>query len=329
MKKLVSLAIMFAAVAVLGTALSSAANNESSSTKAVAAKPAKQCCQNKGADTKTKVSESPKRACCLEAEKKATLVAKTQECSGESCSAGKQAAGKFKFCVTDVAAASNSKSQCASGDAGKCDGKCGGKCVLDAAETAVSPTKAGDKPCGSCKGACKQECSSCAEARNDTAEDNANLTTAKGNDVAPRMGRGHGHADDSQHAKDHQDFFYLIEHRDDIRRTVKNLPNGVETLTESEVEEVASMIQTHVEAMYDRLENANPIRMRDPIFREVFANAKKIKMDVERTDHGVRVKETSDDAYAVKLVQEHAKVVSLWIKNGYAELPKNHAAPKR
>ena len=81
--------------------------------------------------------------------------------------------------------------------------------------------------------------------------------------------------------------------------------------------------------MYDRMENVNPIRMRDPLFREVFANADKIKMEVEHTDHGVRVTETSDDAYAVKLLQEHAKVVSLWIKNGYSELPKNHAAPPR
>ena len=52
-------------------------------------------------------------------------------------------------------------------------------------------------------------------------------------------------------------------------------------------------------------------------------------MKVEHTDHGVRVKETSDDAYVVKLLQEHAKVVSLFIKNGYPELPKNHAAPNR
>lgn len=53
--------------------------------------------------------------------------------------------------------------------------------------------------------------------------------------------------------------------------------------------------------MYDRLENVNPIRMRDPLFREVLANADKIKMEVEHTDHGVRVTETSDDAYPTEL----------------------------
>ncbi|WP_146534770.1 hypothetical protein [Rubripirellula reticaptiva] len=157
----------------------------------------------------------------------------------------------------------------------------------------------------------------------EAAANQTNLTTKQG--IGPGMGLGH--AGDSQHAKDHQDFFYLIEHRDDIRRTVKILANGVETRTESDVEDVARMIQTHVEAMYDRMEHANPIRMRDPLFREVFAHAKKIKLEIEHTDHGVRVTETADDAYAIKLVQEHAKVVSLWIKNGYAELPKNHAVP--
>ena len=143
------------------------------------------------------------------------------------------------------------------------------------------------------------------------------------------MGRQHGHAGDSQHEKDHEDFFFLIEHRDSIQRTVKNLPDGIETLTESDEPDVADTIQVHVESMYDRVENSNPIRMRDPLFREIFANANKIKMQVEHTDKGVLVRETSTDAYVVKLLQEHAKVVDLFIKNGYSELPKNHVAPTR
>ena len=319
MKKFVSLAIFFAAVAVLGTALTGEANDESSSSKAAAVKSARQCCQNEATDVDTSVAESPKPVCCFEAQTKVNSVAKTASCSGESCQDGK-AAGECKLCVANVATASDGESQCPSGNAGQC----GGKCVLDALVTAVSSAEAEVQSCENCKGACKEECSRCAEARNETAADKGNLTTAIGNE----QGMGHGHAGDSQHAKDHQDFFFLLEHRDSIRRTVKNVPNGVETLTESDVADVASMIQTHVEAMYDRMEHVNPIRMRDPIFREVFANANKIKLEVEHTDHGVRVKETSDDAYAVKLVQEHARVVSLWIKNGYAELPKNHAAPK-
>ncbi len=183
-----------------------------------------------------------------------------------------------------------------------------------------------------CKNCLKNECcqGSCGQGgKIESVEQSAGKSSSGG----PGKGRGrmmgHGHAHDSQHQKDHDDFFFLIEHRDSIHRTVKNLANGVETLTESDVDEVSEMIQVHVEAMHGRLENSNPIRMRDPIFRAVFTNANKIKMEIEHTDHGVRVTETSNDEYAVKLIQEHAKVVSLWIKNGYSELPKNHAAPKR
>ena len=138
-----------------------------------------------------------------------------------------------------------------------------------------------------------------------------------------------GHAGDPQHQKDHEDFFFLIENKDKIRRTVKELPDGFESVTESDDPKVAEMLQVHVAAMYDRLENSNPIRMRDPLFRAVFANADNVKMNVEPTEKGVRVTETSKDSYTVKVLHEHAKVVSLWIKNGYAELPRNHAAPEK
>ena len=121
----------------------------------------------------------------------------------------------------------------------------------------------------------------------------------------------------------------MIEHRDTISRTIKNLPNGIETLTESSDPEVAAKIQDHVESMYSRMETANPIRMRDPLFREIFANAEKINMNVEHTDKGVLVTETSEDDYVARLLQKHAEVVSLFIQNGYSELPKNHEPPQK
>jgi hypothetical protein len=43
----------------------------------------------------------------------------------------------------------------------------------------------------------------------------------------------------------------------------------------------------------------------------------------------VRVIETSQDAYVVKLLQAHAEVVSAFIANGHAEMMKNHAVPPR
>jgi uncharacterized protein len=140
-------------------------------------------------------------------------------------------------------------------------------------------------------------------------------------------GRGFGGRNDPTFAKDHEDFFFLLANGDKIKREVKELENGVETLTESDDPKVAAKIQQHVAAMYSRVEDVRPIHMRDPLFREIFRNADKIAMKHEKTDKGVRVVETSDDPYVAKLIQEHAKVVSLFVKNGHAEVRKNHAPP--
>lgn len=245
-----------------------------------------------------------------------SYTAKCSELSEDECG---------NTCVSTTATASVSKTD--GMKSGNCpEQECKGTCAQCTSVKSESKQKITTGKCELCtEETCKQECSSCAAARNETAGAGNKSAAIK----EPSTGRGRGHSGDSQHAKDHQDFFFLIEHRDAIRRTVKNLPNGFESLTESDDPEVAQMIQVHVSAMYDRVENGNPIRMRDPIFRAIFGNANKIKMTVESTDHGVRVTETSSDAYVVKLLQEHARVVSLWMKNGYAELPKNHPAPKR
>ncbi|MCA9137494.1 MAG: hypothetical protein KDB00_12065 [Planctomycetales bacterium] len=218
----------------------------------------------------------------------------------------------------------NSNKQCCSASKSCCAGGQAGKCESDA-KVVVQETQTTCKHCS--EKDCKTECKECAELGNDTAVAKADSTDGK--QTTAGLAAGHSHAGDSQHDIDHQDFFFLIDHKESIQRTVKNLPNGIETTTESPDKAVAERIQKHVEAMYARVENVNPIRMRDPLFREIFANAKKIKMQVKHTDQGVLVTETSDDPYVAKLLQEHAKVVSKFIKNGYAELPKNHAAPKR
>jgi hypothetical protein len=142
-------------------------------------------------------------------------------------------------------------------------------------------------------------------------------------------GRGRAIGDDAAFQKDRNIFHFLLTHRESIDRQVKNLKDGVETLTESDDPKVASVIRDHVESMHERVKNGSPIHMRDPLFAAVFGNAEKISMKVERTEKGVRVTETSTDPYVVKLIQAHAEVVNLFVANGQAEVRRNHAVPKR
>lgn len=133
---------------------------------------------------------------------------------------------------------------------------------------------------------------------------------------------------DDRHDADRDVFQFLLANHDKIKRTVKELPNGVETLTESDTPEVAAKIKDHVEWMSVRIKETNPIRMRDPLFAEIFKNTHKIQMQHEDTNKGVRVTETSDDPKVAKLIQAHAKVVSGFVERGFAEAMKNHPVPE-
>ncbi|WP_235951521.1 DsrE family protein [Crateriforma spongiae] len=135
------------------------------------------------------------------------------------------------------------------------------------------------------------------------------------------------HAHDDRHDADHEVFQFLLSHHDKIRRTVTETDDGVITVTESDDPEIAAKIQEHVHWMKIRVDEIQPIRMRDPLFAELFRNADKIKMQHEDTEKGVRVIETSDDPAVASLIKAHADVVSGFVANGFAEAMRNHAVP--
>lgn len=141
-------------------------------------------------------------------------------------------------------------------------------------------------------------------------------------------GKGKRGADPSMQA-DMVVFHYLLDNRQDIRRTVKVLEDGVETLTESDRAEVAKKIQEHAEAMHKRVKEGKGIHLRDPLFAEIFRNYDKVSMKVEKLEKGVKVTETSKDPGVVKLIQAHAQVVSQFIEKGHEEVRRNHPIPQK
>lgn len=127
--------------------------------------------------------------------------------------------------------------------------------------------------------------------------------------------------------QDMQTIHALFADHKKINRTIKNIDKGVETITESDDPKVQAMIKEHVAAMYKRLANKQPIRMWDPLFVELFKHADKIKMEMTTTAKGIKVIETSDDAYVVKLIQSHAVGVSEFVKEGMSSMHKEHPLP--
>lgn len=149
--------------------------------------------------------------------------------------------------------------------------------------------------------------------------------TAQPAGKGPPFGKGK----DAAFASDRDLFHFLLSNRKDIKRTVKETKNGIETVTESDRPEVAKKIQAHVASMHARVKSGQGIHYRDPLFAEIFRHYDKIDMKVEKTRKGVKVTETSDDPYVAKLIQAHAAVVTKFIENGHDEVHKNHELPAK
>jgi uncharacterized protein len=136
-----------------------------------------------------------------------------------------------------------------------------------------------------------------------------------------RMGMG------GNQPQDMKTIHALFDNHKKINRAVKNIQKGVETITESDDPKVRAMIAEHAWAMKRRLENKQPIRHWDPLFAELFKHADKINMQIIDTAKGVKVIETSDDAWVVKLIQAHAAGVSEFVKEGPSSMHKEHQLP--
>lgn len=119
----------------------------------------------------------------------------------------------------------------------------------------------------------------------------------------------------------------LFAHHQAIRRRVKRLPNGVQTLTEAVDPKVASLLQAHVAAMKSRLAQRRPIREWDPLFAALFAHGDKIRLETTNTPHGVKITETSADPAVVALIQADARAITGFIQDGPAGMSKRHELP--
>ena len=127
----------------------------------------------------------------------------------------------------------------------------------------------------------------------------------------------------------------LLSEHQKIRRSVKGIPSGVETVTTSEDAQVANLIREHVSQMKARIEEGRPIRQMDPLFRAIFENHQHIHLKVADVPGGVRVTETADSPNVVPLVRQHARrAVSEFVAEGMSRamqptpLPPGYAATK-
>lgn len=105
-----------------------------------------------------------------------------------------------------------------------------------------------------------------------------------------------------------------------ITREVENLPNGIRTVTRSSDPEVMDVLVSHATGMIGRVSQLDDpeIIIQSPTLDIFFVRGEGIASDVEVTDDGLVVVQTSDDPEVVAALHKHAAEVTDMADRGMA-----------
>lgn len=116
----------------------------------------------------------------------------------------------------------------------------------------------------------------------------------------------------------------LFNNHEKITRKVEKTEKGYVATTESDDPKVVAAMRDHVKQMSARLESGMMVRRWDPAFAEYVAHYKDIKHKFTKTKKGVQMTVTGKTPEAVKVAQNHAAVVSEFIKDGWKAHDRTH-----
>lgn len=108
----------------------------------------------------------------------------------------------------------------------------------------------------------------------------------------------------------------LLASHTSLHRSVECLPDGVRTTVTTNDEQLVPVLRQHVRQMTQRLEMRRPVRMRDPVYRDIFTHADEVRMTWKEIPGGITVTETSENSDVVSMIQAHARKVTAFIEDG-------------
>lgn len=116
-----------------------------------------------------------------------------------------------------------------------------------------------------------------------------------------------------------------------ITREVENLPNGIRTVTRSSDPEAMDALVSHVVGMIDRVGRLDDpqIAIQSPTLDIFFERGEGITSDIEVTDDGIVVVQTSEDPEVVAAMHTHAAEVTAMADRGMAAVHDMMAAEGR
>ncbi|MGH1424435.1 MAG: hypothetical protein ACRBBU_06875 [Pseudooceanicola sp.] len=148
-----------------------------------------------------------------------------------------------------------------------------------------------------------------------------------------RHGHGHGHgADGTGHDEatmpglrgldatplESSELATMFRNFNAITREVTNLPNGIRTITYSADADLMAVVVSHVVGMIDRVEEGRDpkVFIQSPTLDILFERRDRITTEIDSTDQGIIVIQTSNDPEVVAALQTHASEVSDMVDRG-------------
>jgi hypothetical protein len=118
--------------------------------------------------------------------------------------------------------------------------------------------------------------------------------------------------------RESEELAIMFHNFETMTRTVENLPNGIRTVTSSSDPEVMGVLASHVVGMIDRVERGDDpqIFIQSPTLDVFFVRGEAIHTEIDFTDEGIIVIQTSDDPQVVEALQTHAAEVSAMADRG-------------
>ncbi|KIN62885.1 hypothetical protein Z946_1748 [Sulfitobacter noctilucicola] len=113
-------------------------------------------------------------------------------------------------------------------------------------------------------------------------------------------------------AEESAEMAIMFRHFDTITREVENLPNGIRTVTRSSNRHVMDALVSHAVGMIDRVgaKDDPKVRIQSPTLDIFFRHGEDIVSEVEMTDDGLVVVQTTDNPDLIKALQVHAAEVT-------------------
>lgn len=117
---------------------------------------------------------------------------------------------------------------------------------------------------------------------------------------------------------------YLASHHDEFTRKVTITNDGYEAITTTDNAELVDKLHSHFKYMKSRMESKAIVRQWDPAFIELADYFNELEVETEFLDNGLKVIVKGRTQEAARVAQNHAEIVSEFIKEGLSAVKKPH-----